>query len=66
MGRAATGTIPYDHNLAAYLHAGRQSEEWQHLETTAARASDGSTRTTQLCDRHSDEVTLDEVELAVL
>ena len=32
------------------------------LETAAAMANHSSTRTTQLCDRRSDQVSLDEIE----
>ena len=48
-GRWATGTT-------AYLKNGGQ------LETAAAMANHSSTRTTQLYDRRSDQVSLDEIE----
>ena len=42
--------------ITAYLKNGGQ------LETAAAMANHSSTRTTQLYDRRSDQVTLDEIE----
>jgi integrase len=46
--------------ITAYLKNGGT------LEKAAAMANNASTRTTLLCDRHLDEVSLDEVERIVI
>jgi anti-sigma factor RsiW len=74
-------TMPCHHNLESCLHeyidgAGlasdpgdgrdRLSQKRRALERAAQMANHASTRTTQLCDRGAEEVTLDEVERALI
>jgi hypothetical protein len=62
-GRAATaGSKPKSGITVSAPPGLRLFEKWRHARKAVSMANHASTRTTQLHDRRSDQVTLDEVE----